>query len=426
MKKFLIPTLLAVLTSCFLFPFSVSFLPESINSKMILAGIGAFMFIYECLQNKSVILPRMVLGSGLFAVLFSLWCLFCITVNGTSDTTYVDYWVSFGTWMTSAFCLYTLLQKHYVTVDVALITKYLTIVCFAQCIIAIMIDNIPFVKQMVDSVIVQGHEYMERDGRLYGIGVGLDPAGIRFSVVLVMIAHQLCTNLSVISNKKSIAYYIIAFIIIIVIGNMISRTTIVGALLSLLYIAISYIRIQKGGYVSGKQLRFLAIIVSLITIASFIAVMLYNTNAETREYLRFGFEGFFNWAETGEFSTGSTDKLNTMWVWPTDTHTWIYGSGRYGVFEWGSDIGYCLFTLYCGLPGLIIYSAYFIYNHLSLNRKFKNFFFLSLLLIAITFIVWSKVATDIFFIDALLFCIDGDKGIEEPESEEELATEITA
>jgi uncharacterized membrane protein len=83
------------------------------------------------------------------------------------------------------------------------------------------------------------------------------------------------------------------------------------------------------------------------------------------------------------------------------------------VFENDTDIGYCNFTFYCGLIGVVIFSLFFIYCHLSLNRKFKQFWITSLLLTALTFIFWCKVTTDIFFIDALLFCIPGDKDEEE-------------
>ena len=97
-----------------------------------------------------------------------------------------------------------------------------------------------------------------------------------------------------------------------------------------------------------------------------------------------------------------------MWIWPTTQRGWIIGEGRVGVFETGSDIGYCNYILYCGLIGMAIYSFYYIYNHLSLIGKFKNFTITAFLLVAITFIVWAKVTTDIFLMDALLFCIDGD------------------
>lgn len=55
-----------------------------------------------------------------------------------------------------------------------------------------------------------------------------------------------------------------------------------------------------------------------------------------------------------------------------------------------------------------MFSAFFIYNGLSVIKKFRNFNFMALMLIALTFIIWIKVATDIFLVNALLFCIDGD------------------
>ena len=135
---------------------------------------------------------------------------------------------------------------------------------------------------------------------------------------------------------------------------------------------------------------------------------LYNSSPTVREYLRFGFEAFFNWVETGEFTTNSTEVLETMWVWPSDLHTWIFGRGTFGIYENGTDIGYCNFTLYCGLVGMIIFSIYFLYCHFAMAKKYREFTLTACLLTAITFIVWIKVTTDIFFVDALLFCAVGD------------------
>ena len=123
--------------------------------------------------------------------------------------------------------------------------------------------------------------------------------------------------------------------------------------------------------------------------------------------LRFAFEGFFNWTETGEWSTASTDKLNNeMWIWPSDTRTWLIGSGLFESFVYSTDIGYCRFILYCGLLGFSIFSVFFIYNAYAFNRKFEDVSFLAFLLLVLTFVIWIKVATDIFQIYALLFCAD--------------------
>lgn len=156
-------------------------------------------------------------------------------------------------------------------------------------------------------------------------------------------------------------------------------------------------------------MRFYGILAGLLIAAIVISVSLYNSSPVFKEHLRFAFEGFFNWAETGDFSTDSTDKLNSvMWIWPEDTRSWIIGTGIFGHYVYATDIGYCRFTLYCGLPGLALFSIFFIFNHLSIQSKFRHSSFLSLCLIAITFIIWIKVSTDIFFIDALLFCLDDD------------------
>ena len=417
MRKYLIPLLLGILVSFFIFQVQFRFLPASLNTKKIIAGIGMALFAWQCIQERTVLMSRRTIVSALIAVLFSIWCLFCITANGTDDDSYATYWISFATWLGGAYGVCFFLRHKYGTFELSRLTDYLACVCVAQCIIALLIDNIPAVKQLVDRLIYGGPEFYDTIDRLYGFGAALDSAGITFSVVLVLIAHQIAL-LNETMQKKRLYLLLTAFILITVIGNMIARTTVIGAGAGLFYILISYFYLRRGGVVSTKQLRFFSIFFTLITVAITISVILYHSNPVFRDNMRFAFEGFFNWAETGEFRTDSTDKLNAvMWIWPQDTRSWIIGTGIFGHFEYATDIGYCRFTLYCGLIGLAIFSIFFIYNHLSLISKFRRSWILALLLVALTFIIWLKVATDIFFIDALLFCLDGDNV---PETEDEM------
>jgi len=422
MRRFWIIFFVSCVVSGFIFPVSFTFLPMSLSTKMILGVIGVGLWGMKGINAHRMEMSRPVVISGILAIIFSLWCLYSITANGTHDTSYVTYFTSFALWLGGAYGVCALIRHYFDKVDLPLVTAILALVCVFQCVIALMIDNIPFVDRFVNSIFWQAKDYYQRDNRLYGIGAALDPAGVRFSVVLAMIAHQLSSNEDVLRDKRAQTTYTIAFIIIVVVGSMISRTTMVGTALGLGYILVWRFRLRRGGFISRAQVGFAVLLVALITLFAVIGVVMYNSSPAARGYLRFGFEGFFNWVETGEFRTGSTDILkNKMWIWPTDTRGWLIGYGRYGVMEWGSDVGYCLFTLYCGLIGLGIFSIFFIYNHLVLNKRFKNFFIMSLLLIAITFIVWRKVATDIFFIDALLFCMDGDKDeYEEDDDDEDL------
>ena len=167
---------------------------------------------------------------------------------------------------------------------------------------------------------------------------------------------------------------------------------------------------HKGGLVPLSMVRaFFRFLIVLVFIILGV-IYLYRTNSTFHDYLRFGLEGFFNWVETGEFRTNSTDVLTQrMWVWPEDIRTWMIGRGTFGIYENQTDIGYCNFSFYCGVIGLFIFSCFLTYCHMIQIRKFKNFNITAWLFVALTFVIWIKVTTDIFFIDALLFWIAGDK-----------------
>lgn len=408
MKKFLIGFLVAVVLDFYVFPTGFTFLPAALNSKMILAGWGLLVFVYRSLRSHRMDISRIVFFSGLLAALYSLWNLIAVTLAETNDMSYVTYIKSFFTWVLGAYGTLAVMKWATGKDDLPTLTRYLAIVCVAQCALALLIDNIAWVRTATDAVFRFGQDYYVRHGRLYGLACALDVAGIRFAAILLLIAHQIATNRQVGDRSISISTYLTAFIIISVVGSMIARTTIVGTGLGLAYMAVANMAVGRGGYISSRQVRIF--IVSFIVIVFMVALgaYLYENSRLFYVNLRFGFEGFFNWVETGEFTTHSTNVLETMWVWPETTRAWLIGEGVYGVFKTGSDIGYVNFIFYSGLVGMVIYSLYFIYNHFCLNEKFDRFALLSLLLVVLTFVVWTKVTTDIFFINALLFCAAGD------------------
>ena len=408
MKKFLLSLITALTLSLFVFPVYLTFLPSSINTKMLLAGFGLMAFLYRSIREHQVKISRIVLISGLLAGLFSLWCLFAVTAAETYEMEYVYYIKSFFTWLFGAYACCVVMKACAGKNDLPTLTKYIAIVCVGQCVMALLLDNVPFVSNTVDRFFYFGQDFCRRGGRLYGFGPILDVAGVRFSAMLLLIAHQVCTNKEVGERALSITTYLLAFFITIAIGSTISRTTVVGGGLGLAYMAVANMSLKKGGFISSRQVRVFIVSVLTLTFVLVLSVYLYQTSQMFYENFRFGFEGFFNWVETGEFTTGSTNHLQTMWVWPETRRAWIIGEGIVGVYKTNSDIGYVNFIFYCGLIGMVIYSLYFIYNHLCLNEKYNNFRLLSLLLVATTFIVWTKVQTDIFFIDALLFCAAGD------------------
>lgn len=410
MLRFLKGLLLIVVVSFYLFPISFTFIPRSINSKMLLAVFGIAAFAYDSIRNHGLMLSKHTIVSALIATLFSVWCLFCVFVAHSNDYTYATYIVSYLTWMGGAYGVYSALRLGYDKVDLTLMTRYLAYVCVTQCILAVIIDNSTFMEELVDKFMAQGQNFYKRGHRLYGIGAALDPAGIRFSTVLVLLAHQIATNKLLQTQRWYLISIMICFSVIMILGAVISRTTLVGAALGLAYILFTLIKFRRGGFMTLKAIqmvyRFLIVLAAIVAAT----VIIYRHSVPFQNYFRFGFEAFFNWVETGEFHTHSSDVLmQTMWKWPDDFQTWLIGRGTFADYINDTDIGYCNFVFYCGVIGLLIFSVYFIYCHLVLNRKFRYFHVCSFLLVALTFIFWAKVATDIFYLDALLFCIAADE-----------------
>ena len=92
-----------------------------------------------------------------------------------------------------------------------------------------------------------------------------------------------------------------------------------------------------------------------------------------------------------------------MWKWPSDTKTWIIGNGIYDAFAYGTDIGYCRLILYSGLTGFVVFALSFVYYAYYFARKYPRYVWLFVAYLAMTFIVWVKVSTDILMIYAFFF-----------------------
>ena len=405
MKKFLIWLLLGTIVSFYLFPFSFRFLPTSLNTKMMLAVVGAMLVTYDCVLKRTIGVSRLFLTSVLLSLTFSLACYLSCVVNNTSDYTYATYFSSYFTWLGGAYAVCYAIRLFHDEIDIATLTAYMAGVCVFQGVIAQVIDHNPGFDMFLDRFIEQSQAFLRQKHRLYGIGASLDNAGVRFTVTLVMIAHQLCNNEDVKNDMATSTWYILAFFLITLLGNMIARTTSVGAILGLGYILLYRFAVIHTD-LEVSQAKFMGVFLGIVAAGVAICSYLYNTDPDFHHSMRFAFEGFFNWIEQGEWRTDSTDKLNAvMWIWPTTTQGWIIGTGLFGGFIYSTDIGYCRFTLYCGLVGLSIFSLFFVYHAWFVTQKFRDTKFLALLLLACTFIIWIKVATDIFFIYALFICM---------------------
>ena len=423
MLRFFLILSVGILTSFFYFPFYTSLLPGGLNTKMVMAVVGLLIGVMKMLSSRTADLNKTFFMLSVYAIIVSLVCGFSVTYNNTADTAYVLYVMSMWTWLGGAYAVCNIIKSVHGKLSITLVANYLIGVCVFQCVMALIIDSVTSVQKIVDTYVLMGQEFNKSVNRLYSVGAHLDTAGLRFSLVLVLLAHILL-KIQKTTYKKWLWLYLLAYVIIIVIGNMMARTTSVGLVLSLIYLVIN-----SGLYklellpTTRKLWTWIGIIMLLIVPFLFYK---YNTDVNFYKDIRFAFEGFFAIYEDGEWEVGSNTTLKNMIVFPDNLKTWIIGDGYFGNpkgdpnylgeitggYYMGTDIGYLRLIFYMGLTGLFAFSLFMCKAAQMCIERFKGYRMMILLLLSVHFIVWLKVSTDCFLIFALLLCIpqeDNDK-----------------
>ncbi len=412
--KAILVVLTTILTSFYFFPFEFVFLP-GINTKMAMAGVGLVWFGFNIAKGRKGNVDKDFFILSLIALSLSLFSLVAMVYNNTRDGSFLTYFVSMWVWLGGAYTAINVMKKVHGYVSVELVCNYLIAVCVAQCIIAYSMTIIPWLKNFVDSFLGGEEAFMGKAGdRMYGIGSALDVAGLRFSAVLTMIAF-LSINYKK-QNQIILYLYVIAFLLISVIGNMMGRTTTVGVILSFM---LWFIHSSIYEMTNKMKSLWVTLILSILIIVPIITVQ-YNINPDFKEKIRFAFEGFFSLAETGRWETNSNNILiDRMIVFPETLKTWLIGDG-YGAnpstdpyyigpafhgFYMGTDIGYLRFLFYFGIFGAIALVSLICYAAASCIRCFPSYKIMFLLILAVNLIVWFKVSTDIFMVFALFLCI---------------------
>ena len=358
-----------------------------------------------------------------FASIVSLSGIISVVYNATTDLSYASYVVSFFVWLGGAYFVVSSIRFLHGKVTPLIVINYLAAICVAQCVIALLISRNPWVKDFVDSFL-GGDGFMGKlENRMYGIGCALDVAGLKFSCVLVAISFVVMNGLC--QPKLQTTIYWIAYLVIAVVGNMIGRTTSVGVVVSLIYILVHCIFYGYREFLRSRILPLLLMMIALLPLL----IYLYNNSPETREDLRFGFEGFFSLAETGRWETNSNNRLSDMFVLPDNPKTWIIGDGYFDnpysdpnfngdnptEFYKGTDVGYLRFIYYFGVIGLISFVVFFLVAFWECASRHRKYAILFLMILTINFIVWVKVSSDIFLIFSLFLCVpsESDEGTEQ-------------
>lgn len=421
MLRILLIVATTILTSFYLFPFEFKALPGA-NTKMILAAFGVVLLVIELSKGEKGVIRKDLVPVVVASLVVSLCGLFSVVINSTHDYTYATYFISFAVWLSASYVVVSVIKYVHSAVSVVILTRYLAAVCVCQCILALIIDNSPVFAEFLQSFIggfgMEATMESMSGNRLYGIGAALDVAGTRFAAVSILLSY-------VISRKDNtkMDYFIYGFslLVLLLIGNMISRTTSIGIIIGLILIILSRFFYETDRKTRSKVRKTFSI--GFIVLVP-IVVALYRSDERFRYNLRFGFEGFFSLAEHGRWEVSSNEKLATMYVFPDNTKTWIIGDGYFEgqkndpyyvgedwvLFYKGTDVGYLRFIFYFGLIGLLSFMLFFVLVSSNCVKRFPDLKWMFVLLLFLNYVIWLKVATDIFVIFAPFLCLtDGDE-----------------
>lgn len=418
MIKFIGIVLSVLLTSFYFFPFEFSALP-GINTKMIMAGWSLVIISFQLGIKANALIDKDFFYLSILAILVSLASLISIVYNNTEDAYYLTYFISMWVWLGGAYTLKHWLKFVHGYISVRLCCNYLIFVSVLQCFIAYIMSVYPVLDSFVDSFL-GGEAYMGRaEGRMYGIGCALDVAGLRFSSILVVIIVILVNDYNCI--KKYIPFYIMAFMIITIIGNMMARSTIIGVALSISFLIVMGIYNFFSGDSKSMIWKWM---VGILFVFLPITIYLYKTNLFFYDNLRFGFEGFFSLWEHGKWDVNSNNILiNHMIRFPETLETWIIGDG-YAVnpkddpnyigriwhgFYMGTDIGYLRFIFYFGLIGTLAFVLFICYAAWVCMKRFPNYRIMFFLILLVNLVGWLKVSTDVFLAFAIFLCINKEE-----------------
>lgn len=427
MRKVFLILLTVVIVSFYYFPFEFSFLPD-LNTKMCLAVVGIFISILSFVQKKEMLFPQNVAKIGTAAIVVSMIGVVSVVLNNTSDYLYATYFVSMAVWLGGAYAVCYIIKAVHKTLTIENVTMYITGVCILQCVMALVINSNVSVKNFIDTYVIQGQSILDAMDRLYGIGASLDTAGVRFSACLIMLTFIIAKNKGLMGRWQNLLS-IVAFAALVVIGNMVARTTSVGLLLSAMYVLITF----RPNHLSKGMLNLITSIVVVLLLIVPLCVYLYNNNPQFHQLSRFAFEGFFSLTEKGEWRVGSNEMLKSMVIFPENIKTWLIGDGYFldpyetdptyvgqymGGYYMGTDIGYLRFIFYFGIIGLISFSIFFILVAKECAYLLPKYKLMILFILLLGFIIWMKVSTDVFAVFALLLCV-GNMQDEPPQLEEE-------
>ncbi len=411
----------SILFFCFFFYlYAIQFNGIPATTRLIMSAAGLALLIFaitrQAEKEKNIFISKSFIRY-LFLFLGIVLISACsLVINETRDPEFIKYPLSIVLILLAAYFIQFLIVKLHGEINYRIVFRYLIAAVFTQVVLALIMFMVPavsvFLQNIQNSASTLDSHLLEETGgfRLNGFGSTFFSSGIINGFALICIAFLLKDKTI---SKRRIISLAIQFLIIFVLGMMMARTTLIGFILAIVFLLKPSFTLNRKVFRNTRRFFWVILLAPLLIIFTLITVFP-KASDQLVSAANFGFELFINYYNKGEFTSKSTNALQTMYVYPDNAKTYIIGDGKYyntpgnpsnGYYK-GTDVGMLRLIYYFGIIGLVCYLLLqfaVVDTAIRSNKNIKHIklFFLFAFLYCI--ILNFKGTTDLFYL-ITLFC----------------------
>lgn len=374
----------------YVYPIFFGFSP--IPNDRILQIVGLIIFVLTPSFRK------IVFSEGkLYLLLFCQFIIFFLAIMAQSrnygglDTYYIKEAFNIFLYLFSAYLVIWSYRWAFGSFSFIGLLDRLVGVFLAQAIISFLFFFIPgiyevylsFLKAETNQGLFNKIGYLTK--RLMGVGSNFFSGVVKYGYGLLILTFLPYFKQSYFSTHRVV--YFGSLLLVTCAGLMTGRFFFIAILLIMvMYSSFSPI------YTFRLAFKIIPIaVIGMLLIFFFISTLM--ESSRTSLVFNYVFELFVNYSETGELSTSSSDGTLSMYIFPDNISTWLFGDGKIqmsdGSYYMRTDVGYIRLLFYFGIISTIVhfimqFTSYNLLKNMTQNpyiRRLSIFMFLWVLLL---------------------------------------------
>lgn len=313
--------------------------------------IGLIAIFNEDFIKKYGLFRKSYLLIYLIWIVMLIWSLISIAINKSFEFSYIKRVFLIGSYILRGFGLLFIFEKAFKEKAKMDLFLHLFIkACDTFVICTLVFILFPPIKNFwFENIINFDVSEIIWNQSIYTYRIGINGFCAFTTAVIFSVALLFKTKELVISFKNNGKYFwgIVEYFLIVLGCFLYGRVTIIAILLSVAYLI----------FFLSKNTRILKIILcSGILIFVFFQGMVYlsKSNDQIEIWLKWAFEWYFSFIETGKFSTASTNQVFNSMIFIPSMHSFLLGDGVYtlnGSYYMSTDVGFMRLILFYGIFG---------------------------------------------------------------------------